>query len=94
VILFEERATAALSSFELDQDTAGVVAHLCRRLDGLPLAIELAAARTASLSLDDLASHLDDCFALLTGGARTALPRQRTLEATAASRGGHPRCGA
>jgi non-specific serine/threonine protein kinase len=61
-----------------------VVAHVCRRLDGLPLAIELAAARTASLSLDDIGSRLDDCFALLTGGARTALPRQRTLEATVA----------
>jgi predicted ATPase/class 3 adenylate cyclase len=84
VILFGDRAAAALGSFELTPDTAPVVAHLCRRLDGLPLAIELAAARTASLSLDDLASHLDDCFALLTGGARTALPRQRTLEATVA----------
>jgi predicted ATPase/class 3 adenylate cyclase len=84
VILFADRAAAALGSFELDSDTAPVVAHICRRLDGLPLAIELAAARTTSLSLDDLASHLDDCFALLTGGARTALPRQRTLEATVA----------
>ena len=61
-----------------------MVGQVCRRLDGLPLAIELAAARTASLSLDDLGSRLDDCFALLTGGARTALPRQRTLEATVA----------
>jgi predicted ATPase/class 3 adenylate cyclase len=84
VILFADRAAAALGSFELAPDTARMVAHLCRRLDGLPLAIELAAARTASLSLEDLASHLDDCFALLTGGARTALPRQRTLEATVA----------
>ena len=84
VILFGDRASAALGSFELTPETAPVVAHVCRRLDGLPLAIELAAARTASLSLDDLASHLDDCFALLTGGARTALPRQRTLEATVA----------
>ena len=69
---------------QLDSETAPVVGHVCRRLDGLPLAIELAAARTASLSLDDLASRLDDRFALLTGGARTALPRQRTLEATVA----------
>jgi predicted ATPase len=83
VILFRDRA-AALGSFELDSDTAPMVAHVCRRLDGLPLAIELAAARTASLSLTDLGSHLDDRFALLTGGARTALPRQRTLEATVA----------
>ncbi len=71
-----------LGHFTLEPDTAPLVAHICRRLDGLPLAIELAAARTASLSLEDLSSHLDDCFALLTGGARTALPRQRTLEAT------------
>ncbi len=84
VMLFADRAVAALGSFELDSDTAPVVVHICGRLDGLPLAIELAAARTTSLSLNDLGSHLDDCFALLTGGARTALPRQRTLEATVA----------
>ena len=82
VILFGDRATAVLGDFKLDADAAPLVAHICRRLDGLPLAIELAAARTASLSLDDLGSRLDDCFAVLTGGARTALPRQRTLEAT------------
>ena len=84
VVLFGDRASAVLGGFALAADTAPMVAHVCRRLDGLPLAIELAAARTASLSLDDLGSHLDDCFALLTGGARTALPRQRTLEATVA----------
>ena len=84
VILFGDRAAAVLGGFELTPDTAPVVGQVCRRLDGLPLAIELAAARTASLSLDDLGSRLDDCFALLTGGARTALPRQRTLEATVA----------
>jgi predicted ATPase len=84
VILFADRAAAALDGFEFDSDAAPLLGHICRRLDGLPLAIELAAARTASLSLDDLGSHLDDCFALLTGGARTALPRQRTLEATVA----------
>ena len=84
MILFGDRAAAVLGGFELTPDTAPVVAQVCRRLDGLPLAIELAAARTASLSLDDLGSRLDDCFALLTGGARTALPRQRTLEATVA----------
>ena len=82
VILFGDRAAAVLGHFTLEPETAPLVAHVCRRLDGLPLAIELAAARTASLSLEDLSSHLDDCFALLTGGARTALPRQRTLEAT------------
>ncbi len=84
VILFGDRAAAVLGGFELTPDTAPVVGQVCRRLDGLPLAIELAAARTASLSLDDLGARLDDCFALLTGGARTALPRQRTLEATVA----------
>jgi predicted ATPase/class 3 adenylate cyclase len=84
VILFGDRAAAVLGGFELTPDTTPVVAQICRRLDGLPLAIELAAARTASLSLDDLGSRLDDCFALLTRGARTALPRQRTLEATVA----------
>src|SRR6202040_1072284 len=55
---------------------------ICRRLDGMPLAIELAAARTASLGLEGLASRLDDRFKLLTGGRRTALPRQQTLRAT------------
>ncbi len=84
VVLFGDRSAAVLGGFELTPDMAPVVAQVCRRLDGLPLAIELAAARTASLSLDDLGSRLDDCFALLTGGARTALPRQRTLEATVA----------
>jgi predicted ATPase/class 3 adenylate cyclase len=84
VVLFGDRAAAVLGGFELTPDTAPVVGQVCRRLDGLPLAIELAAARTASLSLEDLGSRLDDCFALLTGGARTALPRQRTLEATVA----------
>ena len=84
VVLFGDRAAAVLGGFELTPETAPVVGQICRRLDGLPLAIELAAARAASLSLDDLGSRLDDRFALLTGGARTALPRQRTLEATVA----------
>ena len=84
VVLFGDRAAAVLGGFELTPEAAPVMGQVCRRLDGLPLAIELAAARTSSLSLDDLAARLDDCFALLTGGARTALPRQRTLEATVA----------
>ena len=84
VILFRDRAATVLAGFELSPETAPLVAQVCCRLDGLPLAIELAAARTASLSLEDLGSRLDDCFALLTGGARTSLPRQRTLEATVA----------
>ena len=57
------------------------MASVCRRLDGLPLAIELAAARAAVLGIDVLAAHLDDHFRLLTGGFRTALPRHQTLQA-------------
>ena len=58
------------------------MASICRRLDGIPLALELAAARTPSMSLADLGERLDQRFQLLTGGSRTALPRQRTLRAT------------
>ncbi|HWH43405.1 MAG TPA: AAA family ATPase [Thermoleophilaceae bacterium] len=82
VMLLMDRAQAALPGFELDPAAAPLAARICRRLDGLPLAIELGAARVATLSLHDLAAHLDDRFAVLTVGARTALPRQRTLEAT------------
>lgn len=82
VALLLDRARSVLSGFELTPTTAPLVARICRRLDGLPLAIELAAARVTTLSLHDLAGHLDDCFTVLTAGARTALPRQRTLEAT------------
>jgi len=57
------------------------VAQVCRRLDGNPLAIELAAARTRMLSVDQIAERLDHAFVLLTGGSRTALPRQQTLKA-------------
>jgi predicted ATPase/class 3 adenylate cyclase len=80
--LFLERATAAKPGFQpTDSDTDAIVG-ICRRLDGIPLALELAAARVASLPLPTIAERLDERFRLLTGGARTALPRQRTLEAT------------
>jgi len=80
--LFVVRARDADPHFSLDSRAAAAMAAICRRLDGMPLAIELAAARTASLGLEGLASRLDDRFRLLTGGRRTALPRQQTLRAT------------
>ncbi|HSK60093.1 MAG TPA: BTAD domain-containing putative transcriptional regulator [Actinomycetospora sp.] len=82
VRLFRDRASAADPSFRLDDGTAGPVAHICRRLDGLPLAIELAAARVAALRPADLAVRLDARFGLLTGGRRDDTGRHRTLRAT------------
>jgi predicted ATPase/DNA-binding SARP family transcriptional activator len=82
VRLFCERAAAADPGFALDADNARTVAELCRRLDGLPLAIELAAARVRFLPVAEIAARLDDRFRLLTGGARTLDPRQQTLRAT------------
>src|SRR5437867_8623221 len=82
VCLFVERARAARPGFRLDAGSAPVVARICRRLDGLPLALELAAARVRALSVERLADGLDDRFRLLTGGARTALARQQTLLAS------------
>lgn len=79
--LFVERAQAALPSFGLSDANAGAVAEICRRLDGIPLAIELAAARVRVLPPEQIAARLDDAFRLLTGGSRTALPRHRTLRA-------------
>ncbi len=79
--LFVERAMAADSRFELTDETAPIVADICRRLDGIPLAIELAAARIKVLALPNLAKRLDERFKILTGGSRTALPRQKTLGA-------------
>jgi predicted ATPase/class 3 adenylate cyclase len=79
--LFAERAAAADSRFVLTADTAAIVADICRRLDGIPLAIELAAARVKVLSLRNLAVRVDERFKILTGGNRTALPRQKTLSA-------------
>ncbi|HYJ74542.1 MAG TPA: BTAD domain-containing putative transcriptional regulator [Kineosporiaceae bacterium] len=81
VRLFLDRAAAARPGFVLDTTTAEPVAEICRRLDGLPLAIELAAARLRVMPVATLAARLDDRFALLTGGSRAALPRHRTLRA-------------
>jgi len=81
VRLFVERAGAVSPGFELDESNAGAVARICHRLDGLPLALELAAARTDALAADALAERLDDRFRLLRAGSRTAPTRQQTLEA-------------
>jgi predicted ATPase/DNA-binding SARP family transcriptional activator len=81
VELLVERARAADPSFVLDERSAPAVVELCRRLDGVPLAIELAASRIRSLGLDALVERLDDRFGLLTTGDRTAAARQRTLRA-------------
>ena len=82
VALFTARVRAADPHFALDQETAAFVAAICRSLDGIPLALELAAARAATLGLQQLASRLDDRFSLLTEGLRTALRRHQTLRAT------------
>ncbi|HEV8352715.1 MAG TPA: tetratricopeptide repeat protein [bacterium] len=80
VQLFADRAAALVPSFAVTERTAPLIGHICRRLDGIPLALELAAARTRSLSLEAIAARLDDQFRLLTGGSRTALPRHQTLQ--------------
>jgi predicted ATPase/DNA-binding winged helix-turn-helix (wHTH) protein len=80
--LFVVRARAAEPRFSLDARSGAAVAKICRHLDGIPLAIELAAARAAALGVEGLASRLDDRFSLLTDGLRTALPRHQTLRAT------------
>jgi predicted ATPase/DNA-binding SARP family transcriptional activator len=82
--LFGQRAAAVRPAFTLDEDNGAVVADLCRQLDGMPLAIELAAACLRALSLAELAQRLGDRFRLLTGGSRAALPRQQTLRDTVA----------
>ena len=81
VRLFVARARAAEPHFSAERRLA-TMAAICRQLDGIPLAIELAAARTAALGVEGLAARLDDRFRLLTGGHRTALPRHQTLQAT------------
>ncbi len=81
VELFGDRARAVQPGFLADGQAGDVIEDICRRLDGLPLAVELAAARLRALPLATLAERLDDRFRLLTGGARTALPRQQTLRA-------------
>jgi predicted ATPase/class 3 adenylate cyclase len=81
VALFVERARAVRPDFELSPSNGAAVAGLCSRLDGIPLAIELAAARVSSLSPQDILERLDERFLLLTGGSRTALERHQTLQA-------------
>jgi predicted ATPase len=82
VRLFIARARAAEPHFSADKHATAAIAAICRHLDGIPLAIELAAARTTALGVEELASRLDERFRLLTGGRRTALPRHQTLRAT------------
>ena len=82
VVLFVERARQARPNFTVTDANAAAVAQICQRLDGIALAIELAAARVRSLPVERLAVELDHRFRVLTGGARTALPRQRTLAAS------------
>ena len=79
--LFIERATKAEPRFHLTDDNTSFIAQICSRLDGIPLAIELAAARVKLFTPEQIAERLDDRFKLLTGGSRTALPRQQTLRA-------------
>jgi predicted ATPase/class 3 adenylate cyclase len=81
VRLFVERAQAQDPGFVLDDASAPLVASVCRRLDGIPLALELAAARLSSMSLQQVSDRLDQRFRLLTGGSRNAMPRQQTLQA-------------
>ncbi|MGH8714907.1 MAG: ATP-binding protein [Casimicrobiaceae bacterium] len=81
VRLFADRAAAAQPAFRVTPQNAAAVADICRRLDGIPLALELAAARVRALSVENIAARLSDRFALLIGGDRTALPRQQTLRA-------------
>ncbi len=81
VRLFMERAQIVRPDYTLTNQNAPALAQICQRLDGIPLAIELAASRLKVLSLDDINRRLDDRFRLLTGGSRTALPRQQTLRA-------------
>ncbi|GLW95581.1 BTAD domain-containing putative transcriptional regulator [Actinokineospora globicatena] len=81
VRLFADRAESASPGFRVDDSNAAVVAEICRGLDGLPLALELAAARLRSMTVGQIAERLHDRFRLLTGGSRTSLPRHRTLRA-------------
>jgi predicted ATPase/class 3 adenylate cyclase len=81
VRLFVERAMAAQPSFRMTDNNGAAIAEICRRLDGIPLAIELAAARTRTMSVTQIAERLSDRFRLLAAGDRSALPRQQTLRA-------------
>jgi predicted ATPase/class 3 adenylate cyclase/DNA-binding CsgD family transcriptional regulator len=80
--LFAERATLARRDFVLDEPTSAIVSDICQRLDGIPLAVELAAARVRAMSLEQISAGLADRFRLLTTGARTLTPRQQTLRAS------------
>lgn len=80
--LFAEHARTVQPDFEISHSTAQHIARICRQLDGVPLAIELAAAKLRVLGVDQIADRLDDRFRLLTDGSRTALPRHQTLQAT------------
>ena len=80
--LFVDRAGTVNPTFTLTEANAAAVTQICRQLDGVPLAIELAAARVRAMMVEQIAARLDDRFRLLTGGSRTALPRQQTLRAT------------
>jgi transcriptional regulator with XRE-family HTH domain len=91
VHLFVDRAVAAQPAFTVTEQNAPAVAQICRRLDGIPLAIELAATRVRALSIEQIAARLDQRFRLLAGGSRAALPRQQTL---AGSLGGATTCSA
>ena len=82
VQLFVERARLAYPGYKLTAANASAVALICRRLDGIPLALELAAARLQALTAEQIAARLDQRFRLLTGGSRIGLPRQQTLQAT------------
>ena len=82
VKLFRERAKVLVPEFEITESNAPLIAQICQRLDGIALAIELAASRVKILKVEQIARRLDDTFGLLTGGARTALPRQQTLRGT------------
>ncbi len=82
VLLFAERARAAMPSFAVTDGNRAAVQQICTRLDGIPLAIELAAARVRVLSPKQIAARLDDAFSLLTVSSRIALPRHRTLRST------------
>jgi non-specific serine/threonine protein kinase len=82
VRLFVERAASVQTTFAVTARNAPAVAQVCQRLDGIPLALELAAARVRVLTVEQIAARLDDRFRLLTGGSRTALPHQQTLRAT------------
>ncbi|MDQ6669689.1 MAG: LuxR family transcriptional regulator, partial [Chloroflexota bacterium] len=82
VRLFVERAHAAHAPFAITAHNAAAIAQVCHRLDGIPLALELAAVRVRGMSVDELATRLGQPFRLLTGGSRAALPRQQTLRAT------------